>query len=132
MSKGEEIVARARRLVGTRFRPQGRDPAWGLDCVGLAALALEIVEVRGDYALRGGSVDLLHRELARVGLDRAAAPAPGDVIVMQAGARQLHLGIATGSGIVHADAGLRRVVERPGPPPFELISTWRLRAREEG
>ena len=34
------IVARARALIGTRFRPQGRSAAEGLDCVGLVALAV--------------------------------------------------------------------------------------------
>ena len=36
----DRIVAAARDLVGVRFRLQGRSRASGVDCVGLAALAL--------------------------------------------------------------------------------------------
>ena len=39
--RGHRIARRARSLVGVRFRPQGRDPMLGLDCVGAAAAAAE-------------------------------------------------------------------------------------------
>lgn len=129
---GDAVVARARALVGTRFRPQGRDPRWGLDCVGLAGLALGLGGVRRDYALRGGSVALLHEEFGRAGLFRVAQARPGDLLLMRSGPAQLHLAILTDSGMVHADAGLRRVVERPGAPPFEIASAWRMSEREGG
>jgi hypothetical protein len=44
---------------------------------------------------------------------------------MRPAAEQLHLGIWTGGGIVHADARLGRVVERPGMPPWPVIGAWR-------
>ena len=37
---GAAIAAAARALVGVPFRLQGRDPALGLDCVGLVGAAL--------------------------------------------------------------------------------------------
>jgi hypothetical protein len=35
-----------------------------------------------------------------------------------------------GCGIIHADAQLRRVVERPGPLPWPEIGRWRLAPQE--
>jgi len=125
MGRGEEVVAAARELVGTRFRPQGRSREEGVDCVGLVAAALGRERVRGDYALRGGSAAALAGELRAAGLERAAAAAAGDVLVLRAGPGQLHLGIWTGAGLIHADAGLRGVVERPGAAPWPVIAIWR-------
>lgn len=129
-SRAEAVVARARALIGVRFRAQGRD-AEGVDCVGLAAAALGLERVRADYALRGGRQTELEGALVALGLERAEARAAGDLIVMQAGPGQLHLGIWTGGGLVHADAGLRRVVERPGPVPWQVVSAWRLAEQGE-
>lgn len=122
----EAVVARARALVGVRFRPQGRDPDLGLDCIGLAALALGMPAraVRCDYTMRGGCIDRVERSMAGFGLRRRGRPEAGDVVVIEAGAAQLHLGIWTGTGLVHADAGARRVVERPGIPPWPILSVW--------
>lgn len=121
---GDAVVARARSLVGTRFRAQGRGSD-GLDCVGLVAAALAVPGVRGDYALRGGCVRRVNEGLAAAGLVSVGEAAAGDVLVMQAGPGQLHLGLWTGEGLVHADAGLRRVVERPGAAPWAVIGVWR-------
>jgi cell wall-associated NlpC family hydrolase len=126
---GQKVAARARDLVGARFRPQGRRAEAGLDCVGLVALAIGAERARGNYQLRGGSLDALEKELVEAGLERVDDARPGDVVVMRSGPRQLHLGIATGSGIVHADARLRRVVERPGPPAWPILCIWRLAAK---
>lgn len=122
---GDAIVDRARALIGVRFRPQGRSPATGLDCVGLVAAAVEAKGVPCDYALRGGSPDRLAGGLRKAGLRRMGTARPGDVLVMLAGPEQLHLGIFTGNGLVHGDAGLGRMVERPGPVPWPVIGCWR-------
>jgi hypothetical protein len=124
---GEEIVRRARALIGVRFRPQGRSGD-GLDCVGLAAAALEIGGVRRDYALRSSAEEMLVTDLLRHGFRPVERREPGDLLVMRSGAGQLHLGVWTGEGLVHADAGLRRVVERPGPVPWPVLSQWRADA----
>lgn len=123
---GEKIVARARRLVGVRFRPQGRDPATGLDCVGLVAATLGIETSRRDYTLRGGSIEELDRALVAAGFWPVGGSRAGDVLVMRTGPEQLHLGILTNDGLVHADAGLRRIVERPGSVPWPVLGTWRM------
>ena len=125
-SRADTIVARARALVGVRFRAQGRCAAGGLDCIGLAAAALELDGVRRDYALRGGRGARLAEELRLAGLAPVSCAEAGDLLVMQAGPGQLHLGIWTGAGLIHADAGLKRVVERPGSPPWPVAEVWRM------
>lgn len=122
----DEIVARARALIGTRFRPQGRPAADGLDCIGLAALAIGASEVPRDYALRGNPARRLAAGLETAGLSAAERMAAGDVLAFAPGPAQLHLGIFTGTGLVHGDAGLRRVVERPLPFPWPVIGIWRF------
>lgn len=122
----EAIVARARALIGTRFRPQGRSAAEGLDCIGLVALAIDVRAVPRDYALRGNSADRLVGELHAAGLVAVDNMAAGDVLVLAPGPAQMHLGIFTGTGLVHGDAGLRRVVERPLPLPWPVLGIWRF------
>jgi cell wall-associated NlpC family hydrolase len=131
---GAAIAARARALVGTRFRPQGRQPALGLDCVGLAAAAAGVPAERlpGDYALRGQKLARIEQELCDLGCVPVpgGAAEPGDVVVCDAGPAQFHLAVATGEGFVHADAGLRRVIERPLPLPWPALSVWRMAGGE--
>lgn len=125
--EAEPVTGRARALVGTRFRPQGRDAGHGLDCIGLVVAALAAEGVRRDYPLRSGDLPTLERELEASGLERGDAWQAGDVLVMRPAPAQLHLGIWTGSSLVHADAALRRVVERPGAPPWTVMGCWRRR-----
>lgn len=125
-SRAERIVGRARALVGVRFRPQGRSAATGLDCVGLAVLAAGVSAPPGDYSLRGGSLTRLAGELRAAGMREVAEPMPGDLFAMASGPGQLHLGIFTGAGLVHCDAMLRRVVERPCPMLWPILSIWRV------
>lgn len=125
--KGDVVVARARALIGVRFRPQGRSRESGLDCVGLVAEAVSATDVPRDYALRGSSLERLAAGLAAAGLRPVGAARPGDLLAMEAGPGQLHLGIFSGDGLIHGDAGLRRVVERPGPPPWPISGIWRMK-----
>ena len=126
-----EIEARARALVGVRFRPQGRDSCLGLDCIGVVASVFDLpaAAVRRDYGLRGGRREEVESELARyfdpVLIGEAAS---GDLLLVRPGAAQLHLLVRTAGGYVHADAGLRRVVEAPGTPPWPVLSAWRSAA----
>lgn len=115
-------AAAARALIGARFRLHGRDPASGLDCVGVVAMACGVAAPTG-YPLRGGDADAVAAALDRV-LARGEGT-PGNAVLMRAGPGQLHLGVLTDTGMVHADAGLRRVVERPGAPPWPVLGYWR-------
>ncbi|HEX8578532.1 MAG TPA: peptidoglycan endopeptidase [Allosphingosinicella sp.] len=127
--RGEEIASRARRLVGIRFRPQGRDPSYGLDCIGTAAAAAGVPadQVRRDYALRGQKRAEIEEGLCDLGFQ----PVPGgeaeagDILVCSAGPAQVHVVVRTEEGFVHADARLRMVVERPLPLPWPAESVWR-------
>ena len=120
----------AQDVVGARFRLHGRDAATGLDCVGVVAVATGEAVPTG-YALRGGDAvricGMLDARLAR-GDGRCA----GDVLLFAVGAGQLHLAIASAGGIVHADAGLGRVVERSGVAPWVLLGAWRTTAERTG
>lgn len=117
-------LERARGAIGTRFRVHGRGGEDGLDCVGLAGLAYGIEPRRG-YALRTGDVKLVARAVAETGLIEVGSVRPGDLLLYRAGPGQLHLAIASEDGVIHADASLRRVVERPGVPPWPLLMRWR-------
>jgi len=126
-----DYAARARALVGVRFRPQGRGPE-GLDCVGvvLATFGIPLDEVRSDYALRGEHLHELREALA--GYFRKVpkrALNSGDVMLLQAGKEQPHLAVRTDQGFVHAHAGIRRVVETPGVPEWPLLGVYRKRSR---
>jgi len=125
MRDRQDVVAAARRAVGARFRPHGRDPVWGLDCVGLAVLAFG-VEVPARYPLRGGDMAGAQAMAAGAGLlarDPAGAGA-GDLLLLRVGPGQLHLAVLTDAGFVHADAVLGRVVETPGRPVAPVLAAW--------
>lgn len=125
-----DYAARARALVGTRFRAQGRDEN-GLDCVGVivATFGLSGDGVRRDYRLRGD-----HRSEAEACLARhfrRVSPRQlrsGDVMLLEAASDQLHLAVRTDAGFVHAHAGIRRVVETPWLPEWPLLGAYRKRA----
>ena len=118
------VADAAARLVGVRYRLHGRDPAHGLDCVGVVACALgRSIPVPTGYALRGADAAGVIARIDTI-LSRARGAAPGDVVLMATGPGQLHLGVRVCGGLVHADAGLRRVVMRPGEPPWPALATW--------
>ncbi|WP_375402047.1 DUF2163 domain-containing protein [uncultured Sphingomonas sp.] len=126
---GERAAAAAVAAVGARFRLHGRGAGTGLDCVGLAALAMAAGGRRGPvptgYALRGGDAGVVRR-LVGDGLAAADGERAGDLLLFAAGPGQVHLAVRTERGLVHADAGLGRVVERPGAFPWPLLAAWRL------
>lgn len=125
------VVERARGLIGTRFRPQGRSREYGIDCLGLvlAAFGLPANCARRNYAMRGISRAEIETGLApwfkRISRTRAVA---GDVLLLQPGPGVFHLGVASDDGLIHADVQ-HGVVERPGAPPWPVIAAFRRRAR---
>lgn len=128
-----DAVNKARLMVGVPFRPQGRDAAVGLDCVGLTieTYGIDASQVRADYRLRGAyraEIErVLNRFFRRVARKSARA---GDLLLYLAGPDQFHLAVKTELGVIHADAGLRKVVERPGIAPWPLIAVFRRRVHQ--
>ena len=128
MKRGE-IVARARALIGVRFRPQGRDPEHGLDCIGVVAMATGVPreKVRRDYGLHSSDPDEVNGGFDQSGFIRIApvAARDGDILVVRPAPGALHVVILTDSGYLHADMRLRKVVEVPGELPWPVLSAWR-------
>lgn len=131
---GLTLALAAERFVGVPFRLHGRDPASGLDCVGLVAASLAQIgrpaPAPMGYRLRQVTIDGLLGAAARCGLAEAAgAIAPGDVLLARPGPAQHHLVIAaTSGGFVHAHVGLGRVVLTPPPLDWPVDHHWRLAA----
>jgi lipoprotein Spr len=120
---------RARSLTGCRFRPQGRIAEYGLDCLGLAAITYNVAieRVPADYRLRGRNLFALLEGLKPyfrpVAVTRVAS---GDLLLFDAGRDQVHLGVKTADGFVHAHARLG-VFETPGDPPWPTLRAYRRR-----
>lgn len=129
--RGAALADAAAELVGTPFRAHGRDPATGLDCVGLVITALSAVGEApvspGGYALRNLAVTQWLPLAGPAGLVPAEGEIhPGDVLLIALGFAQHHLVIADGTAsVVHAHAGLRRVVRQPRDPAWQIIAHWR-------
>lgn len=143
---GLALAAAAEALVGTRFRLHGRDPASGLDCIGLFAAAMagigRPVALPNGYAMRLRDIDAFRPLAADYGFTEiAGAVRPGDVLMFAVGPVQFHLGVAARGasmtsrgasmtspcgGLVHAHAGLRRVVIGPIGEDWQAAGHWRL------
>ncbi len=126
-----EIIDRARTLVGVKFRPQGRDPETGLDCIGVVLWVFGIAPelVRRDYRMRGA-----HRAEIQIAIRRWFRPiephqlGPADVALFSIRETQSHLAISCGPTLIHADASLRKVVEIPAPAQWPLTAAFRGRS----
>jgi cell wall-associated NlpC family hydrolase len=136
--EGERLACAASRLIGTRFRLYGRDPANGLDCVGLVfasllAIGREPVSPQG-YRLRNVDTRQWHSFAEASGLFPTLGPLkPGDVVMTSPGPGQQHLQIVEDQKhVIHAHAGLRRVVRQPTASPLVMSAHWRLFSVLEG
>ena len=132
MTEGERLAAAAARFIGSPFRLHGRNPETGLDCIGLVLASLEaigrkIADPRG-YRLRNVAIDGWLPFAAKCGLIEAEGSATtGDVLLLKPSSVQHHLAIvADESTIIHAHAGLRRVVRQPLDGATTIIEHWRL------
>ncbi|GGD98810.1 hypothetical protein GCM10011529_01160 [Polymorphobacter glacialis] len=123
------VVAAVRACVGTRFRPQGRTPRLALDCVGVVLVGAAAAGLKPDvptYALGGDHEAEVEDVLAAAGCVRVVAPEAGDVLVLAPAPNRRHLAVVTPAGVVHAHAGIGRVVEGPLDPEWIIIGAWRL------
>jgi len=126
------------QLIGCRFRLHGLDPATGLDCVGLVhaslgALGRHPVPPRG-YGLRNIAIGQWLAFAARSGLTPVEGmPGADEVLLASLGYGQHHLMISTGpSEVVHAHAGLARVVRQPRDPAMRILARWQVQPTAEG
>lgn len=130
------LARAARQFIGVPFRLHGRDPAFGLDCIGLVGAALAAIGrtpvLPATYALRNSDVTRLLEFAAVNGLQECSPPIrSGDVILVEPGPSQHHVLIAEHSGsFIHAHAGLRRVVRMPGPLDWAICRHWRLSIKD--
>lgn len=129
---GQRIARAAQSFIGVPFLLHGRNPATGLDCVGLVAASLRqagmTVSAPQGYALRNVSIEHFLRCAGLSGLEEiCAATQTGDIMLHQVSPAQYHLLVACEARrFVHAHAGLRRVVELPGPLAWPLVKHWRV------
>lgn len=132
MIEQEALAAAASALVGVPFRLHGRNPERGLDCVGVLAFCLESIgrhpRLPLHYRLRRTCMCEFAQAATEVGLTPADGTiASGDVLVVRPGPAQFHAGIiGLGGSLIHAHAGLRRVVSNPAPLPWPVEHHWRL------
>jgi len=137
MQRAEAIARAAGGLVGTPFRLQGRDPAHGLDCIGLVLASLAGAGIRidlpADYRPHRRSVAIPYEVLQSAGLSTVTgARRAGDILLVRTAPAQMHCAIAVEHGrIVHAHAGLGRVVRSPLPDGWPILATWRLDSHGE-
>jgi cell wall-associated NlpC family hydrolase len=128
------FAAEAVALAGAPFRLHGRDPATGLDCVGLVCTALARSGAHpvapSGYRLHALSIAPLLSFAEANGFVSAlseATAAAGDLLLVYPGPLQAHLVIASGGEtFVHAHAGLGRVVCETRPVPWLIAARWRL------
>ena len=126
---GARAFAAARDMIGARFRPQGCNAATGLDCVGLVCAAYAVAGRRlarpADYPLRGWDRARVEAALRSAGFEAVRdGGRVGDVALIACGAGQFHLALMGEGTMIHAHAGLRRVVETP--VPAGRVERWRL------
>jgi lipoprotein Spr len=122
----EDRITRARALLGVPFRLHGRCAASGVDCIGLVAMAANRVpQAPTGYSLRTTQDERWIAQLDAMA-ERIDQREPGALLLLRPGPAQLHLGLWTGTSLIHADAGVRRVVETPGVPRWPVIGIWQL------
>lgn len=134
MDQRDHFVACARSFLGVRFAHQGRNPASGLDCLGLLIATAEKAGISIDgfpprmlddrqYGHRPDT-EYLQETLARY-LQPVATAEIGDVLLLRIHGRPQHLALvsdypAVGEyGMIHAYAAARKVVEH------RLDALWR-------
>ena len=128
---GLDLAIAAEALVGARFRLHGRDPATGLDCIGVFSAAMagtgQVVVPPNGYAMRLRDIAAFRPLATDFGFAETSGQVlPGDVLMFAVGPVQFHLGIAARGGLVHAHAGLRRVVLGPVGTDWQPAGHWRL------
>ena len=105
----DDIVAAARGCLGTPFAHQGRVVGVGLDCAGVAvhavrALGVDVLDVTGYGTTpnKGRLEAAMDEQPALERIPNISDRVAGDILLMRFKGEPQHVGICTGSGIVHA------------------------------
>ena len=126
------FAAAAEALAGAPFRLHGRDPATGLDCIGLIVAALSACgrtpALPNGYRLSQRMLpDLTAFAAANHFAETREPTRAGDVLLLRVGPAQVHFAIALARDrFVHAHAGLGRVALGEPPLPWPILRRWRL------
>ncbi len=127
-----DLAREAAGLAGVPFRLHGRSPQIGLDCIGLLVAACQAagrpIALPNGYRLRSHALPDLRAIAREAGFTSITGePLAGDVVMYRVNPCQHHLAIALdGNRLVHAHAGLGRIVIMPGPLPWPVAGHWRL------
>jgi cell wall-associated NlpC family hydrolase len=136
IKRKDQFLAAAHNCVGARFRLQGRDPAYGLDCVGLISYCAKLaglpVADRLDYDVTTDPT-ILSAHLIQSGFRKKTEGMlePGDVVLLSFFGTPNHAAISSTSGIIHADMRLRKVVHHRLAPSWRTALTNIYTVRED-
>jgi cell wall-associated NlpC family hydrolase len=122
MTTRADIVAEARKYLGTRWLHQGR-ASNGMDCLGLCLCVAHNLKLSDFESTDYGRIPLGDKMRAVMDehMDRVVLYQPGDVLLMRFETDPQHLAIVTDYGMIHAYAQARKVVEHV------LSDTWKSR-----
>ncbi|GMN02276.1 hypothetical protein [Erythrobacter sp. MTPC3] len=132
LASGHHLAMAAATFEGCRFRLHGRNPVTGLDCIGLLAVSLNAIGrdhgLPVNYGLRNSGVTHLFGCAQQSGFVSVTGTVrAGDVLLTSPGPAQYHIAIADNrAGIIHAHAGLRRVVCQSRISLPDPVQIWRL------
>lgn len=130
------FAAAAERCLGVPFKLHGRNPRFGLDCIGLVIHSLS--ESTGTehqtkpYRIRNTDYSHLLSGASCLGFGKIDSPViRGDVLAVIPGAGQMHFAIVSGPRLlIHSHAGVGKVVKTPGPLPWPTLHKFRLLNKE--
>ncbi|PCJ44599.1 MAG: hypothetical protein COA81_01465 [Alphaproteobacteria bacterium] len=119
----QKIFLAARACVGSPFRHQGRDPASGLDCVGLIVYVAKTLnpgafDFKRYKKIPGREAISRYAGMAGFAAKSIAQMMAGDVVILRFGRYLEHAAILSDRGIIHACEKYGRVVEHGLDPEW--------------
>ena len=127
MISGEDIIAEARRHIGTPFHHQGRMPDKGLDCIGLLVVVARALDIPirdcinyRRYPDGHALINELSDQMDEVTFDECM---PGDIGVFWYArpGRPQHVGFLDNDRLIHTYTGSGAVRDH------DLDDRWRMR-----